>query len=135
MKTPLVQVMRYEGLPCAQVQVLSATRLRYLVQMKAVSEELTVYVRYRFGNVFAFIDRSCISQQCLLTTQGWCARHTRTGELWQVNVGEWFSPNRLYEQRQLDGKSAPLVKMLRIPHFLSYALFDLELDDCSDIPH
>lgn len=113
------------------VRSLSNTRLNYLTSVKKIDPLTPVYVRYTEGNLCFCIDFKSVDINCLLTDQLTTITRSTTDEMYDLFVGEYVYPNRLYHLSKYHGFTTTLEKALKNNDISCYNIFELdkELED------
>lgn len=81
--------------------------------MKLLSEKTPVYLEYIYGNLFFLLDIDQLDEKLLLTDKVSFAYSQELDQVFDINIGSYVSPNRLYHLQKFSGTLTTLEKVLK----------------------
>lgn len=128
-----IKLYETEDIGLGAVSSFSAKTFRKLTSMHMLSGQLPVYLRYVFGNLFFLLDERDIEFKHFLTRNTTVAYNEKTKQIYDIIIGEFVLPNRLYHLERYDGLTTTLEKALKNEMVNAFHVHAFSAD-LSDLP-
>lgn len=112
-----LHIIRTNDLGLGYSSYLSPARLYELMELEKIPKDITIEFKYKYGNIFTYINIEDIDPKLLLTDEVYFIVHKPTSKLWLSVIGRPTSPNLLYYKSDLNGVKSTLDKTRTIQNF------------------
>lgn len=129
----VVHLYETEDLGLGLTNVFSMKSLKRMVDCQKLSPLIPVHVRYLYGNLFFLIDQDDIDRHLLRTKTVTLGYHEGLRQVYDIYVGGYVAPNRLYHLRKYHGITTTLEKALKNDLVSSFHVHSFS-SDLSDMP-
>lgn len=96
---------------------ISPNKLNEFIELGKVSKDIPIESKYKWGNVFHYINIEDIDDKLLLTDDIYFLIKKETKEIWDINIGKFTNPNFLYFRSDIEDKITTLDKLKILEYF------------------
>lgn len=93
---------------------ITIKELVLLMSTNKIKKDIPVYLEYMHGNIFAYIDYNNIETKLLLREDIYVLIHNKTKEVYNISIGNFGNPNRLYYRSDLNNIKTTLNKVITL---------------------
>lgn len=94
---------------------ISVKDIKKLVLLGKIDKNTKIYLHYKYGNVFSYINSEDIDKNILITDNTYLLVKEETMEIYLIKIGKLTNPNNLYYRRDLNDIVIKISELNTIP--------------------